>query len=57
MHRHAQTAEHAGRRALAHADRAGKPQDQHQPLPKTWARNSAVTLGLWPNQDSNPGTA
>jgi hypothetical protein len=56
--RHPKAAEHRRGSALSHADRAGKPQNDHcdgTRLATIAARNSGVIFTGVPNQASNPG--
>ena len=55
----AETTEHGGGGALAHADRAGEAEDDHRPpkLSTTRRRSAGVTSGSTPNQAAKPGRA
>ena len=59
--RHAEVAEHRGRRRLTHADRSGQPDDHHAGQPgrsaATWARSASSTTGSTPYQPAKPGRA
>lgn len=52
VHRHPQPTKHRCRGALAHGNRTGKPQNDHDDAKpsRTNARNAAVTSGSMPNQ-------
>ena len=56
-HRHSESPQHRRRGALAHADRAGKAENNQggARVATIAARNSGVTRTGGPNQASNPG--
>ena len=58
MHGKPEPAQHRGRRALAHADRAGEAKNDHgASVASTAARSAGVTSGRMPNQAAKPGRA
>ncbi len=61
-HRYTELPEHGSSGTLAHADRAGKAEDEHRRLQPpsvadTAARKAGVTSGSRPNQAAKPGLA